>query len=1146
MHTNIQRQILTTLVAALLLGTLASGQAGAGRQRQGQKARRTPVTRPVQGPTVGPWVTSKAPNRRLQVVISPPSTSVGGVGNTGGWSPLTGTAGFRSDDFQSCPDIAGQWKFTDAPTGDCSAALEGAGTAEALLRIDLPAGVEHQAYNSLDAPYLSQKVKNEDFELEAKFITRPQAAFTIQGLLALEDSDNWIRFDTYGTGSSTRWFVGATVGGTTMQVGDGPLPALADPNWLQVVRVGDQWTLRYSTDGSLFSDLVSFNFVLNLKRMGPYAGNGSGASTPAYTCLVDYVFAVANPVIPEDGITPTSYTLDVSVPTGGGTVDVNPNQPTYSCGDVITLTPLPDMGMQFDGWGLDASGNDNPLDFVISADTDISAAFSLISTGPVISNLAVSPGLDTATVTWDTDVPATSRVDFGTSVAYGSFEEELTLVLSHSVSLTGLSVSTLYHYQVTSVDGAADSTSSLDQTFTTLDPPPPVLVSDDFNEANLDQGLWTFTDPGGLADLRLSGSGTSDAHLELEVPAGADYTAYGINRGARISQPVPDGDLHFIVRFDSEVATVNGSTGVFVEADDDDWVRFDFYYDGADLNLFSASFTGGVAGDLSTTVLQSGPWLAPTPLYLRITRTGNFWAADYSFDGMNFTPGTSFSQPLAVQRAGIFCGNDQVNPLQHLVVADWFFDGSAPIVPEDPIPGPDTLAPYAYTISSTVLGPNAAEVRWRTDELSTGVVAYGLDTSYTEGSVASAVLAYEHTALLVGLTAGSTYHFKVDLQDGAGNLGATPDATFDTTGAPAPGEPAVEFWYGDADQVTGTNVQRFGFLGQAQAQFNVMGNITDSDEDRVALTVTLQYSLNGRPFENAALGDDRTIDYEPWRLANEGDFNIELVPGELINVPLVNGVYRNTLELVATDDDGNATSRACFVDYTPSVTWESDPNVVWSDVDLNHGGDITEVLQVVDGIWNVETVPGLGTVLRTQTNQLGYDRIVALGEALGANGWDDYEVLVPMTAIALDPQGFTTGTASHAMGVILRWDGHTANGPFPQPKHGIYPLGGIWVYRWYPNQERWELWINENQQIIPQQANNINLGATYWYRFRCEGQLNGGTFYAMKVWLDGNAEPGPWTFTHTTNPGDPATGSFAFFAHHVDMAVGDIQITQLP
>ena len=628
MQSNTTRQVITTLLAAMLLGSLALGQSGTGGQRQ---VRRTPVARPSQGLKVGPWVTRQAPNPRFGVVLAPATApSLGALaglaGQAQGLAPLTGTAGFLSDDFQTCPDIAGRWTFVNAPTADCSVSLQGAGTPEALLRIDLPAGVEHQAYNGLNAPYLSQKVKNEDFELEAKFITRPQAGFTIQGLLAIEDSLNWVRFDTYGTGTDTRWFVGATINGSTSQVGEGPLPVLAEPNWLQVARAGDQWTLRYSPDGLLFTDLVSFQFPLNLKRMGPYAGNGSGASSPAFTCLVDYVFAVTNPVVPEDGFVPTSYSLDVSV-LGGSTssVDVSPNQPSYSCGDSITLTPVPQAGFMFDGWGLDASGNADPLVIVIAADTQISADFSPISSGPVISNLAVDSGSGSALVSWTTDVPASSRVDFGTSAAYGSFVEDPALVLSHWVTLTGLNPSTSYHFQVTSVDIGGNGSSSADQSFVTLDPPLLVLVSDDFNEANLDLGLWTFTDPGGLAHVRMTGSGSSDARLELEVPAGADYTAFGTNLSARVSQPVSDTDFQFSVRFDSEIAAVNGSTGVFVEADEDNWVRFDFYFDGIDLNLFSASFTGGVGGDLRSTVVQSGPWLAAGPIYLRVTRTGNLW-----------------------------------------------------------------------------------------------------------------------------------------------------------------------------------------------------------------------------------------------------------------------------------------------------------------------------------------------------------------------------------------------------------------------------------------------------------------------------------------------------------------------------------------
>lgn len=74
------------------------------------------------------------------------------------------------------------------------------------------------------------------------------------------------------------------------------------------------------------------------------------------------------------------------------------------------------------------------------------------STGsPVISNVTASNiGYDRATITWTTDVPATSRVDYG----IGSFDESTpldpALVTNHSVTVTGLAEGTEYRYRVRS------------------------------------------------------------------------------------------------------------------------------------------------------------------------------------------------------------------------------------------------------------------------------------------------------------------------------------------------------------------------------------------------------------------------------------------------------------------------------------------------------------------------------------------------------------------------------------------------------------------------------------------------------------------------------------------------------------------------
>jgi hypothetical protein len=65
-------------------------------------------------------------------------------------------------------------------------------------------------------------------------------------------------------------------------------------------------------------------------------------------------------------------------------------------------------------------------------------------------------------------VPATSQVNYGTTTAYGSSTTlDTTLVTSHSQTLSGLSSSTTYHYQVLAKDSAGNQVASADFVFTT-------------------------------------------------------------------------------------------------------------------------------------------------------------------------------------------------------------------------------------------------------------------------------------------------------------------------------------------------------------------------------------------------------------------------------------------------------------------------------------------------------------------------------------------------------------------------------------------------------------------------------------------------------------------------------------------------------
>ncbi len=101
------------------------------------------------------------------------------------------------------------------------------------------------------------------------------------------------------------------------------------------------------------------------------------------------------------------------------------------------------------------------------------------TTAPVISNIAFSNVTsDSAIVTWSTNEPADSQVEYGLDTGYGTTTPlDTVLVTNHAVSLTGLATDTTYHLRVISSDAAGNSAVSEDQTLTTAaDTTPPVIT----------------------------------------------------------------------------------------------------------------------------------------------------------------------------------------------------------------------------------------------------------------------------------------------------------------------------------------------------------------------------------------------------------------------------------------------------------------------------------------------------------------------------------------------------------------------------------------------------------------------------------------------------------------------------------------------
>jgi phosphodiesterase/alkaline phosphatase D-like protein len=106
---------------------------------------------------------------------------------------------------------------------------------------------------------------------------------------------------------------------------------------------------------------------------------------------------------------------------------------------------------------------------VVLVASSLTPVVTQYSTPPIISGVAVSTITDTsATIVWTTDEPANSQVEYGESTSLGSTTPLVpTLVVSHSVALSGLTPSTTYYFRVKSSDAAADLAVSPFYTFTT-------------------------------------------------------------------------------------------------------------------------------------------------------------------------------------------------------------------------------------------------------------------------------------------------------------------------------------------------------------------------------------------------------------------------------------------------------------------------------------------------------------------------------------------------------------------------------------------------------------------------------------------------------------------------------------------------------
>lgn len=135
-----------------------------------------------------------------------------------------------------------------------------------------------------------------------------------------------------------------------------------------------------------------------------------------------------------------------------------------------------------------------------------------------------------AAITWTTDNASDSRVDYGTDASYGWAASSSSKVTSHSITLTGLSPNTTYHYKVTSKDANNNSAVSADNTFTTLGSST-ITIDGSFSDWS---GISAFaTDPqdagGGSGDVKALAVASANNNLYAKLDVYGTFSMSTVN-----------------------------------------------------------------------------------------------------------------------------------------------------------------------------------------------------------------------------------------------------------------------------------------------------------------------------------------------------------------------------------------------------------------------------------------------------------------------------------------------------------------------------------------------------------------------------------------------------------------------------------------
>ena len=381
---------------------------------------------------------------------------------------------------------------------------------------------------------------------------------------------------------------------------------------------------------------------------------------------------------------------------------------------------------------------------------------------------------DGTTIVWVTDEPSNSLVDYSTTAGdlLESTGDPLTFTTAHSVPLTGLTATTLYHYRITSVDAAGNPTvfpaPPNTQTFTTKDKPD--LTSPNISALEVVKG--SVTD--GSATLFWKSDEPSDSQIEYAPVPVSDpsqlterFESSRLTTGHKVTLTDLSPLTTYAFRVGAQDQARNPRT---YKPDTAPYPTFKTLDVPDTKSAFFINGTPFVKDPTANTLKVPVDTDEPTDLVVEYGTTdyslGRIEQGDFLTSRIVTLTGL---KPQTQYIVRVSCRDRAGNPT---ATAD---ATTNPQLQRSTTKLKDTAEPVFLERPTVSLSGVNVVVRWVTDELSDSKVIYGTLEDFgaadREDQAFDGTLRTVHLVSLGGLNLNTSYRFRVESKDAAGNTG---------------------------------------------------------------------------------------------------------------------------------------------------------------------------------------------------------------------------------------------------------------------------------------------------------------------------------------------------------------------------------------